>query len=82
MEKFKGSLGSVVRGLGFLFVVLFLIMITSTINNVLGIIVFLGLLGFTIYYLLSGRKNTGNFISKITNKILWLVTLILFVATT
>ncbi len=41
MEKFKGSLGSVVRGLGFLFVVLFLIMITSTINNVLGIIVFL-----------------------------------------
>ena len=57
-------------------------MITSTINTVLGIIVFLGLLGFTIYYLLSGRKNTGNFISKITNKILWLVTLILFVATT
>ena len=81
MEKFKGSLSSVMRGLGFLLVALFLIMITGTINSVLGLIVFLGLIGFTAYYLLNGRKNVGNFISAITNKILWFVTLILFITT-
>ncbi|MCI1071702.1 hypothetical protein EFL99_01570 [Lactococcus lactis] len=82
MEKFKENLSPVLRVVGFVLAALFLFVIAKTVNSIFGLIIFLGLIGFAIYYGLRGRKNATNYISKISNKALLIVTLILFVVST